>query len=149
MLCQNCGLKNATSIYMPPNQTKIKYLCGACYKKLNCDSELDNLAFVSAKSVKINLVCKNCGTSLKDFEESGLFGCENCYNTFEEHIKNFTLKFKETKYLGKKPNLYYVAQEIKNLENLIEMCLKNGNLQKATLYGKELERLKEENYDRL
>ena len=57
--------------------------------------------------------------------------------------------FKEQKYLGKKPNLFYVEQEIKNLEQLIEICVKNGNLQKATKYGKELEKLKEVYYDRL
>ena len=90
------------------------------------------------------------GLKFDDFSGIGLFGCTECYKTFSDYInQNFLQMFKEKKYLGKKPNLYYVQQEIKNLEQLIEMCLTNGNFQKATKYGKELEKIKEENYDRL
>ena len=150
MLCENCGKKNATSIFMSPNSNKIKYLCGSCYKELNSDVELENFAYTKTMELTKNKVCKSCGTSFSEFEKSGLFGCADCYKTFADYIKNnFLSMFKEQKYLGKKPNLYYVESEIKNLENLIEICLKNGDLQKATKYGKELERIKGENYDRL
>lgn len=150
MLCENCGNKDATSIFMPTGSNKIKYLCGECYKKLNNDADLDRFAFSQSQNVAIDVVCSNCGTTYKEFEKSGLFGCAECYNAFSEYInKKILPMFKETKYLGRKPNMFYVESEIKNLEQLIEICLKNGNLQKATKYGKELERLKEENYDRL
>ena len=150
MLCENCGLKNVVSIAIPRGETKVKYLCGECYKKINNDFELENFAYVSAKKVEIDITCKNCGISYKDFESSGLFGCENCYKTFDEYIKNKNLPiFKEQKYLGKKPNVFYIREDIKNLEQLIEICLKNGDLNRATKYGKELEKLKEENYDKL
>lgn len=150
MLCENCGQKNATSIYMPPNENKLKYLCGACYKKINNDYDLENFAYATAHKVEIESVCKTCGKSYKEFTKTNLFGCENCYVSFNEHIKTkFLPLFKEQKYLGKKPNIFYINQEIKNLEQLIELFLKNGNYQKATMYGKELEMLKAENYDRL
>ena len=142
MLCENCGKKDATSIFMPPNSNKLKYLCGACYKKINNDIELEQFVYSETKNIKGDEVCTNCGTSLKEFEKTELFGCSECYKTFYKYIKeNFLPLFKEQKYLGKKPNLFYVENEIKNLENLIEICLKNGNLQKATVYGKELEKL--------
>lgn len=150
MLCENCGLKNASSIYMPPKENKLKYLCGECYKKINNDLELENFAYVSSKNLEIDIICKNCGNSYKEFESTGLFGCDKCYSTFNEYIKNkFLPMFAEQKYMGKKPNMFYVREDIKNLEQLIELCLKNGNLNKATNYGKELQKLKEENYDKL
>lgn len=149
MLCENCGNKNATSIFMPPNNNKLKYLCGECYKKINSSNELENLAYIATNEMKLNIVCNNCGTSYKDFESSGLLGCEHCYVVYKNYISNFLLKFKEQKYLGRKPNLYYVQTEIKNLEQIIELCLKNGNLQKATIYGKELEKLKEASHGKL
>ena len=150
MLCENCGLKNATSIYMPPNSNNLKYFCGECYKKINNEYELDNLAYVESKKIEIDSICKNCGTSFKDFESSGFFGCEHCYYIFEEYIKaKFLPMFAEQKYMGKKPNIFYIRQDIKNLEQLVELCLKKGDLNKATKYGKELEKLKEENYDKL
>lgn len=144
MLCENCSKKNATSILMSPNGNKLKYLCGECYKILNNSEELEEFARLATKNIKMEVVCKNCGTKFKDFECSGLFGCEKCYIFFSEYVKNNIIcKFKEQKYLGRKPNLYYVQQDIKNLEQLIELCIKNGNFQKATQYGKELETLKE------
>jgi len=150
MLCENCNKKDATSIFMPPNENKLKYLCGACYRKLNLDNSLDNFAYAEVKNIKLDSKCKSCGLEFKEFEKTGLFACENCYASFADFVKqNIISKFKEQKYLGKKPNVFYIRQEIKNLENLIELNLKNGNFQKATIYGKELEKLKAENYDKL
>ena len=150
MVCENCGLKNATSIFMSPKESKLKYLCGACYKKINNDNELENFAYVASKDYEIDATCKNCGLDFEEYKSSKLFGCDNCYYSFSEYLKkDFLQKFKEQKYLGKKPNAFYIRQEIKNLEQLIEACLKNDDYQKATKYGKELEKLKADNYDKL
>ncbi len=150
MLCENCGKKDATSIYLPPKESKIKYLCGECYRTLNNSTELENLAYIASQNLEIDDMCKTCGTKFSDFNSSGLFGCADCYKVFNEYItKKFLPKFSEQKYLGKKPNLFYVNEEIKNLEQLIELYLKNGNFQMATKYGKELDKLKEENYGKL
>lgn len=150
MLCENCGKKDATSIFLPSGENKIKYLCGACYKKINNTSELEDLALEVTKSMHNDALCNACGTSYVDFTSNGLFGCADCYKAFDFYIKSKILPiFNEQKYLGKKPNFYYVEQEIKNLEELIELNLKNGNYQKATKYGIELKKLKEENYDKL
>ena len=125
-------------------------MCGACYKKINNEIYLEALALSATNKIKIEKTCKNCGMTAKDFESTKLFGCENCYETFKEYIElNILPLFKEDKYLGKKPNMYYIREEIKNLEQLIEMCLKNGNLQKVAHYGKELQKLKEECYGKL
>ena len=63
--------------------------------------------------------------------------------------KNRFMKVKEKKYLGKKPNAYYVQKQIAELEQMVEICLKNNNLQKATKYGLEIQKLKEQNYGKL
>ena len=150
MLCENCGKKNVTSIFLPPNQKKLKYLCGECYKKFNADLELERFAYSNAMSIKIDEMCKTCGTTFKEFEKSGLFGCMDCYKAFKEYIDLHILSiFKEKKFLGKKPNVYYIESEIKNLEHLVEICLKNGDLNRATKYGKELDELKDKRYGRL
>ena len=150
MLCENCGKKNVTSIFMPPNETKLKYLCGECYKKLNSDLELEKFAYSNANSVKIDATCKTCGTTYEEFEKTGLFGCMDCYKAFADYINNQIMcMFKNTRFSGKKPNTYYIDCEIKNLEQLIEACLKNGDYNRATRYGKELDELKETRYGRL
>lgn len=150
MLCENCGKKDATSIFMSPKDNKLKYLCGNCYRKINNDVELENLALKETNEIKIEEKCLGCGETFAEFMSSGLFGCEQCYDAFSNYLKsNFLNNFNEQKYLGKKPNAYYVQKQIKELEQMVEICLKNGNLQKATKYGIEIKKLKEQNYDKL
>ena len=84
MLCENCGKKDATSIYMSPKDNKLKYLCGACYRKINNDNELDALALKEIRDVKLEAKCLNCGETFNEFMSSGLFGCENCYDAFSD-----------------------------------------------------------------
>lgn len=150
MLCENCNQKDSTSIFVSPKTRQLQYLCGACYRKINNDIELETLALKATKDIKIEAKCNSCGTTFAEFKASGMFGCEECYTAFEDYLKtNFLPLFKEQKYLGKKPNAYYVQKQIKELEQMVEICLKNGNLQKATIYGKEIQKLKEQNYDKL
>lgn len=150
MLCENCNKKDATSIFMTPNGNRLQYLCGDCYRKLNNDVEMEVFALKETKNVKIEQCCSCCGETFKEFLNSGIFGCENCYKTFNDYlINNFLVLFKEKKYLGKKPNAYYVEKQIRELEQMVEICLKNGNLQQATKYGVEITKLKEQSYGKL
>lgn len=149
MLCENCGKKDATSIFMS-SKNKLMYLCGGCYRKINNDVELESFALNETKKIKLEEKCSVCGETFKEFQSSGLLGCENCYEAFKEFLKNsFINQFKEQKYLGKKPNAFYVNKQISELEQMVEICLKNGNLQKATKYGLEIQKLKEQSYGRL
>lgn len=149
MLCENCNQKDATSIYMPPNSGKIVYLCGACYRKLNNDTILDEMVVKEIDDIKIEQRCNGCGQTYAEFKASGVFGCEDCYASFSDVINEFVGKFKQSRYTGKKPNIFYIQKEIKNLEQMVEICLKNGNLQQATKYGVEIQKLKEQCYGKL
>ena len=149
VICENCGVKDATSILKLSRENKMKYLCGACYKKLKDEEEITGLANKVSDAISAELSCPSCGLVLKEFNETKLFGCENCYKIFIGNVKETLKNFKNQRYTGKKPNVFYIRQEIKNLEQMIEICLKNGDFQKATKYGKELEQLKADNYDKL
>ena len=134
-----------------PARIYVTDLCQGCVARPCVNTcKFGAISVQNGKSVIDPAKCKNCGTTFDEFKSSKLFGCAECYETFNDYIKNHILvNFKEQKYLGKKPNIYYVEKEIKNLEQLIEICLKNKNFNKATKYGIELQKLKEENYDKL
>lgn len=150
MLCEQCKKKDATSIFVSAQTNKLQYLCGTCYRRINNDVELETLAIKEINRVKIQEKCQNCGTTFDEFKASGLFGCAECYCAFENYLKTeFLPKFKEQTYLGKKPNAFYVQKQIKELEQMVEICLKNGNFQQATKYGVEIQKLKEQNYGKL
>lgn len=64
-------------------------------------------------------ICQNCNTTLDDFLESGILGCEECYSTFKGEIDAFLLKEQGKLYhVGKTPT----GKSYK--ENLAEAYLK-------------------------
>lgn len=150
MLCENCKIKDATSMAFSDKFNRNVFLCGKCYKNINTDLALDDFANFEANKIKVETKCLNCGTTLNEFNTLGCFGCEKCYISFKDYINNNLLPlFKDKKYDGKKPENYYFSKKIKDLEQMIEICLKNGDFAKATKFGKELSALKEGNYDKL
>jgi protein arginine kinase activator len=51
------------------------------------------------------LVCENCGLSWKQFKESSLLGCQNCYKAFEQMLSPLLERAHEggTHHVGKVP----------------------------------------------
>ncbi len=55
--------------------------------------------------------CDNCGMSLGDILESGVVGCANCYDVFEENLAEIIKKMqKNTKNLAKKPKFSEISE---------------------------------------
>ncbi len=107
MMCQNCGKNEVTFKYTQVinGVKKEMNLCDKCAKEMglkdinfsmpiNFSSFLsdffndysDNLlpSFVGTQ----NLQCNNCGTTFDNFIDSGEFGCDSCYNIFEDRISS-------------------------------------------------------------
>ncbi len=39
-----------------------------------------------------DVICKDCGTKLRDFLKTGMLGCPNCYHAFNDKIEEYALK---------------------------------------------------------
>ncbi|MDF2534697.1 MAG: putative UvrB/UvrC domain protein [Bacillales bacterium] len=52
------------------------------------------------------LECPTCHLTMKEFKETGKFGCSNCYRTFENQLPNILKNFQGGNYThqGKDPN---------------------------------------------
>lgn len=120
MLCENCKQNEAT-VYMSEvvnGQMTEHYFCDECVKKSqeelgskailfnNFISELMKIAlkdgYVKSPATSVQKVCPSCGLSLKEFLEIGRFGCESCFSTFNDELKNaFTNVHGNTKHVGK------------------------------------------------
>lgn len=106
MLCENCG-KNEATIYfqkMVGDQVQWTHLCTSCAKKLgygdlfSAGLPLDGTTadwqdflgglFSQAmpKQGPEEKVCSSCGTTFKEFTQSALAGCPNCYRTFYNEL---------------------------------------------------------------
>lgn len=107
MLCQNCGKNEVNFRYtqIVNGVKKEMALCDKCAKKLGLYNDMDFSMPISMSSFLGNMLsdyedeaflpsfsgittskCNNCKTDYDEFIETGLLGCENCYNVFSSKI---------------------------------------------------------------
>ena len=95
MLCQHCGLNQATRHYQTTvgNEIHEIYLCAACAGSTGFDAEFQkstwNIDLPALMSDMLGLrsqrpggVCPTCGLRLEDLSRSGRTGCADCYRHF-------------------------------------------------------------------
>jgi len=107
MICESCGQNDAT-IHITKITNGVKKeanLCHECASKnqnLNLVSDMDIMAPFAFPNIlsglmeyvnkshknnnDIELRCDNCNLLYKDFKESGLLGCSQCYDYFKTAI---------------------------------------------------------------
>ena len=100
MLCDNCKNKQATyhAVREINGYKSETHLCEECRRKKSYNTDfslfdslfggfasLGSLGGFDNPSVK-GSVCQKCGTTLKEYYDSGLLGCENCYEEFGSNI---------------------------------------------------------------
>lgn len=144
MLCEICE-KNEANFHIAKIINGVKeekHVCEQCAKTLEGINLLSDMNFstdfsfqnilsgfldymnTSTKtSLPSQVVCNSCGTTYREFKESGLLGCSECYDTF----KNTVI-----------PILKRVQS---NIEHHGKIPVKGG---REIMAKKELEKLKEE-----
>ena len=98
MKCQSCGKKEATVKYYE-NINGVKkelHFCSECASKIGFTHFPDIFSpmFVSIPDYNYDevLKCGKCGYTLDDYAKAGVFGCPECYNTFEKNLDELFLK---------------------------------------------------------
>lgn len=125
MICDVCKKNNAT-IHLTQiiNGVKKEYnLCENCAKETNTmnfmpdinlgkDFSFQNVLgglidYINGNSYQIekkDIICKNCGMSYKDFKESGLLGCSQCYTEFKDYLNPVVKRLQgSSEHIGKIP----------------------------------------------
>lgn len=98
MKCSKCGKNNANITYNQNINGEVTNLnlCEECAHKLGIFNSFDDifspmvldLDYILPEEVK----CKKCGYTLSKYRNSGLFGCDECYDTFKNEIDSILLK---------------------------------------------------------
>lgn len=131
MKCQHCNEREATTHIkknINGNKTEM-HLCSACAKELGVAEEFSAESFfadtffgnlLGAGIPAMNVLsgverCECCGSSFNDIVKSGLVGCANCYNKFEDKLEPSIVKIHgKTKHVGK--NVTYTVDETEKTE---------------------------------
>ena len=127
MKCARCGAEVTNKII------KINGViyCENCVKELGYDrflknpeellgaafSPLDEIASSFAKMAELDfgnsaLTCPKCGMSLREFENKGIVGCIECYNTFGDYVtKEMFRQQGADGYAGRAPGQSLIAED--------------------------------------
>lgn len=178
MRCQSCGKKEANvKYYEDINGIKqTLYFCENCAKKLGFSdfsgfSSLFSPIFTTMP--EFNLLekrkCNVCGYTIDEYLNSGMLGCEECYNTFEDNIdellykingKSKHIKLGELKKVKSEAKLKNSKVEIKGdkvenkketnekkickLKEKLEQLIETENYEEAAVIRDEIKRIKED-----
>lgn len=149
MKCQSCGKKDATVKYYENINGKKQtlYFCTNCAKNMGFTdfpslsdfSNLTNLFSPIFSTIpEFDLLeekkCKKCGYTLDDYANTGMLGCENCYETFGRNLDDLLYKMH-----GRNRHKF---QERREEKKSIEEDKKSEFLKKSKK-EKEIDKLKE------
>ena len=91
--------------------------------------------------------CENCNTSLSDLLSTGVVGCSNCYNTFQNEIRNYLInKQGAFNHVGKlairRVSKQKLDNEIKELEKQKQNAVDSENFILAESIKNRIEKLR-------
>ncbi|MFQ5864215.1 MAG: UvrB/UvrC motif-containing protein [bacterium] len=151
MLCQICNV-NAAEVKLTQiiNSKKLEMnLCKKCAEEKGIDNPLTALPqifgsflmsmldedIIKRRKVKSKIKCRGCGLVWDDFQKTGLFGCDICYDTFREDLKVILRRIHgSNQHIGSRPKTHrYVVQEsdLKRIKLELQNAIENENFERA------------------
>lgn len=161
MLCEICNKNEATIQLINQNSDEIKefiMICDTCAVEMMRSSleeedidlndminKLNNYILDDEFLEVNNDICKRCGTKYIDFDENRVLGCEKCYESFRENIKDIMHLKGYGNHVGKRPKgleKYYKGKEVFLLEEELKINILNEEYEKAILTKEKIHHLK-------
>ena len=146
MLCDKCKKHEACyhSTLIVNGESKSTHLCESCAIKEGVFNKRYNSIFDEFRSLTNFLgfddfedrACPSCHWSLRQFKNSGLLGCSDCYNAFEDEIEDIVKRIQP--YTENKLDNIEFKVESKDLSKEQKLVTLKADLQKA---------IKEERYE--
>lgn len=141
MLCDKCKKYEACyhSTLIVNGESKSTHLCEKCAQKEGVLNRGYNSIFDEFRSLTNFLgfddfedrICPTCNSSLRQFKRTGLLGCANCYNVFEDEIEDIIKRIQpsvENKVDNISFNVESKKEELSKEQTLVKL---KSDLQKA------------------
>jgi protein arginine kinase activator len=145
-MCDECGSFPA-EIHLTRivgEKTESLFLCQACAQRrgINAEGEERNTENVSSEPAE-KRECAGCGTTLSGFRESGLLGCSECYDMFEQEITRQLRQMRgSAEYRGIKDRLTPDDADGKvgaaGLRHALDEAVKNEDFERAAALRDEI-----------
>lgn len=169
MICDNCGKHEANIRFTQIiNGKKTEMMiCEECGKNMGIDNigfempidisnflgdfEFENQDFMPF-NINKQIKCKKCNMTYEEFLNSGKFGCEECYKTFEDKIDILLKRIQGTdRYIGRTANCsennkiqeVKVNNKIEELHIKLKQAIKEERYEDAAKIRDEIKRMGE------
>lgn len=156
MLCEKCKTREATTHVK--NLVNSKYseymLCDDCARNMGFSSFISDMQseftslfdslFSNALPARSGATrCRKCGSSYTDIISRRRIGCDECFETFKDEIKNAVVRVHgNAVYSGKMPRRFEEEkkkeEQIKKLREELELCVRNEEYEKAASLRDEI-----------
>lgn len=162
MLCEDCG-KKAASVHVTQivnNKKTVLNLCLDCAKKHGFENGLSPGSFTlsnflagiiqesEAESTKPvpKLKCPGCGLSYEEFRQGGRLGCNRCYETFFDNLKDLLRRIHgSNEHVGKVPRpaqeKFMTRKELKRLQLEMKRAVEREEFEKAAHLRDQIRKL--------
>lgn len=151
ILCQHCKKNPATvNSVVEINGDKFEsHLCKSCHASLygglynKSSSDMWEGLFGSPHVEK--KVCPVCGTTLDDYERTGLVGCASCYDVFKDEllvsIERIQGKVRHVGKVGTNKDEFGLHRKLKTLQEELELALKEKRYSDAGRLNKRIKEI--------
>lgn len=154
MLCNNCGKREATVRYEENinGEKKKVNLCKECSDKLGIFNMgfMDNMflsffdepTYLGLNHVKEE-ICPKCGYSFSDYAKTGLLGCNECYDTFEDKLSPALKKLHgKAMHIKRNTKASKPKDKLERLKQELEEAVQKEEYEKAATLRDEIKELK-------
>ena len=169
MLCEHCHENEAKISYtmVEGNDTKEMHVCPSCFQEFLAEQfpssqippldiqpmiqELLSLFHGKDAEEEEGRTCPVCGRSLKEFRKTGMFGCDNCYNTFAEELNALLPRMQGADHhVGAMPEAFRrnreASEKERALKDRLDAAVADERYEDAALLRDEIKALKEERH---
>lgn len=161
MQCEECGKHEAVVHFtqMVDGEKTEKQICKECAAQKGFQTSLGTVDNIVSKMISSGpaketddekvLVCRQCGTTYRQFRNTGRLGCSYCYRVFEENLKELLRKIHgSTKHIGKSParkdTELQAHERVEQMREQLRKAVQAEQFEEAALLRDEIKRLEGE-----
>lgn len=165
MKCQKCGMNEANVSYTEIINGKKAHvvLCDKCANEMNIGMNFNfdfndvfgaffnEPSFAKSLGHANALECGNCETTYDEFANTGMFGCEECYDVFSDKLDNILPRLQgSNRHIGRRLNgiNQNVKQkdkkektELEKLQEELKKCVEKEEYEKAAVIRDKIKKL--------
>ena len=165
MICPFCNKNEATIHYTEVTNGKMEetHMCEQCAEERGIETSLpfsfgdiltaltkglESMHHAEDEELLANPACSSCGQTMRGFVKHGRLGCANCYEAFDQALKDITRSVQKSQnHVGKVPKVFPRSEDterrVAELETELRKAVNEERYEECVSLRDEIKRLKQ------